>query len=252
MPGHPWLEALRGDLVDRGLPPDYAARFVQELDDHIRDILQEEEERMHTEMPEAAPRPDFAVSVADRLGPPEVLAEQAVAEYRRTTFAGRHPVWMFVVAPMPALVLGWFLFVVAGALGFEGVAYLLTGGREVAETEVPLALRRALYAYFYSSAFVPPALLALWWCRLARRSGRGLRWGLAACLLIALAAGSFITQLTPPTPDAKGTFMIGFGIGRRASPLQVAQFAVPFLAAAGYLLWRGRAVKVFTPAAENG
>src|SRR5205085_2334049 len=109
------------------------------------------------------------------------------------------------------------------------------------------------YSYFYGGAFVPPALVTLWWCRFARRSGRGWKWGLASCLLVAAVAGTFVSQLKAPTPTEKGTLMIGFGVGPHVSVWQAAQFAVPLLTAAGCAVWAGRSVHFRrTPAACPG
>src|SRR5882672_2136870 len=103
MPDQGWLEALRGDLARRGLPAGYVNRFLQALEDHIEDVSQEREESMRTDAEVA----ESVSALEERLGGREKLADQAAAEYRRANFAGRHPVWTFVVAPVPALILCW-------------------------------------------------------------------------------------------------------------------------------------------------
>jgi hypothetical protein len=130
MPGQPWLEALRGDLARRGLPPGYVKRFLRELEDHVEDISQEQEEIMRTDAQGTTMESNAALSVEERLGGREQLAEQAVAEFQRANFAGRHPVWTFLVAPIPAALIAWVLFYVVFVFGIEGLAWVAGGGVE--------------------------------------------------------------------------------------------------------------------------
>ena len=244
MPGRAWLEALRGDLARRGLPAGYVERFLQELGDHIEDLFQEQEERMRTEAHGTVSELDSAVAVEQQLGGREELAEQAVAEYRRATFAGRHPVWTFVIAPLPAAVVAWVLYFLIAGLGVEGFAWALGGAEwgERPEAEWPRLAVWAVHSLLPLGHYVPPALVVLAWCWLARRSGRRWTWGLASCLLVALVAGLFVSQLTPKTATGKGSLMLGFGVGG-LSWRQAAQFAAPLLVAAYYAVRAGRAAR---------
>lgn len=235
MPNHPWLEALSGDLARRGLPPYYVARFIQELDEHIED-LSREEEAMSTEVME------------ERLGSREELAAEAVAHFRHVRFSGRHPILMFLLAPVPALLLCWVLYFVLPVLACEYAPRLL--GYDPFATpaaEWSPGIVAFVQSIRYASAYLPPAVAVLLWCWLARRSGRGWRWGLVSCLLIALVASLYTIRLELPTATARGSLMIGFGfppfVWRQAAPFAVPQFAVPLLLG-GWLLWRqGRAAR---------
>lgn len=229
MPGQTWFDALRGDLARRGLPRAYVERFLRELEDHVQDVFQEQEESMRMEALE------MEMAVEQRLGGCEELAEQAVAKYRRANFAGRHPVWTFVVAPLPAAILAWVLYLVLGSLVIGALVWALGGGMEGLErleSEQPAAAVWAARSFYNLSAFVPPAVVVLVWCRLARRSGRGWAWALASCLLIATIAGLFVWQLRFPTPEEKGALLLGLGFQPRL--IQAVQFAVPLAIAAAY------------------
>ena len=87
-----WRDRLREELRKRNLPPAYAARLIEELADHVTDLEQEN------------PSMDAQMLVEEKLGSPESLAEAAAAALAGRTFAGRHPVLMFLVVPIPTTV----------------------------------------------------------------------------------------------------------------------------------------------------
>lgn len=101
MASPPWLEEVRQRLVKHSLPPTYIRGFIAELTDHFHDLT---EENMNTE-----------VDVSSRLGEPAQVADAAVAVYRQRRFLGRHPILVFGVSPVLALIV---LFV-AWCLGLE-------------------------------------------------------------------------------------------------------------------------------------
>jgi hypothetical protein len=247
MSNHPWLEALRGDLMRQGLPADYVARLVQELEDHVEDLFLEQENCMHTEVPEK--NPSLRDGLEQRLGSREQLMDRAVAEYRQRTFTGRHPVWIFLIAPIPAAIVCWALFFPLASLVLEGMAFVLGSGlgliHEPAE-EWPQAFIWAVRNLHLLSAFIPPAIVILIWHRLFRHSGRTKLWGIASCLLIALIAGLYVTRLVLPTADTKGNLQVGFGLTTSPTLQQVAQFVLP-LALGSYLVIRaGRGSKALS------
>jgi hypothetical protein len=234
MSSHRWLDALHGDLVRRGLPAPYAVRFVQELDDHWQDLFQEQEDGMTTGI--------MAEMIEKRLGSPEELADSAVAQFRAASFAGRHPVLTFVLAPIPAVTAGWALFFLTAYFVSLGLDALLGyGARSIhtPESELPAALDQALRAVLLLGAFLPPAVVAFLWYRLFRRSGRWWLWGLASCLLVAVAAGLYYSHLTFPTATERGSLTLGFS--NVGSAQQFVQFSVPLGVAGLCALWTRRA-----------
>jgi hypothetical protein len=98
VPDPKWLEELQKQLARRRLPATYVARLMDELSDHVTDLL---EDQMSTDALESR-------SVFERLGAPQDVARQAADEYRRRSFCGRHPILIFVVLPIVAAVVGLY------------------------------------------------------------------------------------------------------------------------------------------------
>jgi hypothetical protein len=248
MPNHPWLEALRADLHRQGLPADYIDRFVQELDDHIEDLILEQEANMHTEVRET--KADLAEVVEGRLGSREELSHRAVSEYRRESFTSLHPVLMFLIAPIPAVILCWALFFPLACLAPEGLGFVMGYGLGLIHEPVtnwPPAFTWTVRHLHGLSAFIPPALVILLWCRLFRRSGRARRWGMASCLLIAMTAGIYFTRLEPPTVDTKGKLTVGFCLTSSPTWQQLLQFFFPLVLGSYLVIRASRASKAWSP-----
>ena len=248
MPNHPWLETLPRDLLRQGLPADYIARFVQELDDHIEDLFLEQEAIMQTEV--QGTNSGVVGVLEQRLGSREQLTERAVAEYRKGSFSSRHPVLMFLIASIPAVIICWALYFPLACLIPEGLGIALGYGLGLIHKPVaewPQAFLWTVRHLHLNSAFVPPLIVVLFWCRLFRRSGRTRRWGLASCLVIALIAGLYVTRLEPPTVNTKGYLQVGLGLTTSPSLGQITQFLLP-LTLGSYLVMReNRAVRSLSP-----
>jgi hypothetical protein len=238
MPNHPWLEALREDLLRQGLPTEYIVRFIQELDDHIEDLFLEQEDIVHTDVERT--KPDLIEELEQRLGTREELADRAAAEYRKATFSGRHPILMFLFAPIPALIICWALFLALTFLAPEGLSFVLGYGLGLIHkpaVEWPPAFLWTVQHLHVLSAYIPSMLVILLWCRLFRRSGQARCWGFASCLLIALIAGLYFTQMELPTTDTKGKLTLGLCLTSSPSWQQLLQFLVP-LALGSYFVMR--------------
>src|SRR5205814_320 len=82
-----WPEELRRSLRQQNLPRAYVDRLVEELSDHSIDLQTEN------------PSMDAQVAL-DRIGSADKIAAVASCEFRRRTFASRHPWLAFVVAPV--------------------------------------------------------------------------------------------------------------------------------------------------------
>jgi hypothetical protein len=161
-------------------------RVLREFDDHADDIAGEGD----------APRA--------RLGEPAQLAQRFAAEYRARHFAGRHPWFVFLVAPIPCTILAAILSYIAGF-----------GLLELLGAASPLGAMRwssQFLAIIVCNAGLILPLLSVTWIfgRWAFRSGCGARW-LWTVTALQCSLGA-ITQLNMalPTEPGNGTFSVGF------------------------------------------
>jgi hypothetical protein len=215
MPPSTWHSELRRALVRRRLPQDYRERLMGELLDHFYDLM---EENPHMD----------ARTLTSRLGWPDDLARAASAEYRRRTFAGRHPIVTFLVAPVPTVA----TLIVGLLLLLFGVAWLVPdkwihSSRGVAITPI------VLFAIAWTLRLAPFAVAALLFTRGAARSGCDFRWSMAATALVVLFAGAFNVWFEAPTlvPES-GRFGLGFALP--TGPVQLLQASVPLAIALWY------------------
>src|SRR5262245_6940582 len=115
MPGHPWFEILRRDLVRQRLPAHAINRYLRELADHAED---------HATSTGAV---QTESGLDNLLGERDLLVEQATQEYRLATFSGRHPILTFVLAPIPVAFGAWLAYFLVVGLMFLGVGYVAYG-----------------------------------------------------------------------------------------------------------------------------
>lgn len=179
-----------------------------------------------------------------RLGTPQTLALAAESEYRRRTFAGRHPIFTFIGGPFVAvfaMVVGTVTIVlIASAL----VDLATDGGLRAndAARNPPSAWEMALMQGLNCIVrFVPFGLSCWLFFRLAVRSGLP-AWGAVACGIVAVLGFSFWAAVDQATPDAMGCWTLGFAW--RADFDQAVQAIVPAVATA-WLVWHA----LRTPAA---
>jgi hypothetical protein len=234
MDSQPWRERLVKHLREQRLPPAYIDRLVEELAEHVFDSQLEE-----TSME--------AQQALDRLGTTEQLAAVAGHEYRRRSFAGRHPWLTFVCGPI-AIVPMLFVTLI---LGFMAVGWLLIGAEWLLAAVIGLKLGTSDMAHLPLSdadaknewwcilgfdlyvRFVPFVLAAWVFCRLARRTE--LRtWGYAACAIVGIIAGFIVTRSVPSVGDKPGLWMIGLGF--QPELRQLMQLTVPLAVGCGLLM----------------
>ena len=168
-------------------------------------------------------------SVCGQLGNPRELAAGAAREYQKRTFSGRHPILMFLLAPLPLTLVAWVAVValIAGLFRWLGPE---------SGSDVPNAWRYGMPVVLVLWAVVPPTLVALLVCRMSVRSGRTWRWVAASLALIALATAAFQSDLRWPSQPGNGQLMVGFGLNSHPSAEQCLQFTFPLLAATLALL----------------
>lgn len=218
-------DRLARELRRRGLPAEYVERLLEELRDHVSDLVafQEGGHGMEAEKIHGA---------AERLGSEATLASAAVQEFRRRTFTGRHPVLMFLLAPIPLTLFAWIIyFLAAYAVGCLGV---LVGGDWVRIegkpfSEWPAFVVWSQMAFLFAAPIVPPTLVTVLMCRWASRSGRHWLWPAAACLLFALLAGLFHIRLELPYAPGTGKLMLCLMYSRRTPVAQLLHGAIPLI-----------------------
>src|SRR5204863_3268813 len=92
-------------------------RLLAEWDDHLADLEDEREFDMNAarkpEQERAQERSTDILNIAQRLGDPAQLAAFAEQQYRRRSFLGRHPIFMFLLAPLPLILTGEVVVIAA-------------------------------------------------------------------------------------------------------------------------------------------
>lgn len=189
VPQH-WRSRLVKELRRQGLPRDYVDRLVDEWSDHASDLILEN------------PSMDAENVVESRLGKSEHLAEVATKEFRRRTFAGRHPILAFVISPLLMVI-----FTTGVILVLTGLMLDLGVGNPVLQNGIGFCCSALL-------PFAPFLLSTLLFVWLGRRAG--LRyWGMVACAIIAIAALGFRAEATAKTADHQGRIILyyDFAVG---------------------------------------
>jgi hypothetical protein len=222
MSGRRWLESVERELSRSKLPRQEVARLVAELADHLADVMESRSAAgtcpargkagvvSLTYLTEEDMSMD--ASVVESLGSPAEIAETAVREFRRRrNLLSRSRLaafCTFVLLPLPALCLAWST-VVAGLmllgeiLDGAGLPDASEWG-EVTGGEIIL-----VYLVMYLILLVPAAGVAALFGRLARKTALHWRWGIVACLLVAMGTGLMRVQAT--FSDSPGKNMIMFG-----------------------------------------
>ncbi len=230
-----WHDELVAELRRRGLPRAYCRRLAAEMVDHYHDALAEASAGAPSSYATSLEPGDHGMeaervqTVCGQLGDPHTLAAGAAREYHRRTFSGRHPILMFLVAPLPLALVAW-----AGTVASIATLFGWLGPK--GGSDVPEAWRYGMPVVLVLWAVVPPTLVALLVCRMSVRSGRTWRWVFASLALIALATAAFQSDLRWPSRPGNGQLMVGFGLNSHPSAEQCLQFAFPLLAATLALL----------------
>lgn len=232
------LEGLVGDLVRRGLPVEYAERAVAELEDHRQDLLAEAER-------DGLPGEAAESLAAERLGNTKTLSRKIVRDYRRRSFAGRHPWWTFVAAPLPTMVLAWaaLILTIWGAAEAAKLVIGDWGGPIDLCKPNPPWVHPAVCALLFLIVNFGPTATACIYAWLASRGGHGLRWLTAACLPLALVAAILFFKVES-LPGGHGRVMFGLMLAEPVkmlrlftSPLQLTQLLLPLVAATCIYSW---------------
>jgi len=210
-----WLERCAAELRKRHLPASYRARLLEELADHLSELEQET-----TSM-------DAQVLLEERIGCPEVVAAEARSEFNRRTFAGRHPVLTFGVAPLFAVlgILLATLFVAWCAVWLLA----MTTPQLMEQVTPPTTFQWCMvYCVLWFVRLVPFGLTAWLFARTGRRVHRP-RWGLIACTIVAAFAFVFWMTVHTATDRVQGQVVFGFAFQQFPHPEQYVQAALPLV-----------------------
>jgi hypothetical protein len=216
-----WLDRFAAELQRQHLPARYSARLLEELADHLSELEQET-----TSM-------DAQVLLEERIGRPEVIAAEARSEYTRRTFAGRHPVLTFGVAPL-FTVIGSLLAALFVAWGAVWLLAMTTP--QLLEEKVPPTPFQwfMVYCVLWFVRLVPFGLSAWLFTRVGRRLHRP-NWGLLACTIVASLAFVFWMGIRTATSELQGQVFFGLAVQQLPHPEQFVQAALPL--AIGLVSW---------------
>src|SRR5687767_4504079 len=162
------LDQLSYELQQRDLPAAYIARYVDELREHITDLIEERKSNMSKDALTDA-------EVVAQIGAPVSLADAASVEFSRRSFFGRHPIATFLLAPIPLAVFAWVAtFATMFSCG-AGVVLLaqslgMASSNDSVASWSPAAIL-AILTVFSLGVVGPPAALTMFLCRLAHRNG---------------------------------------------------------------------------------
>jgi hypothetical protein len=218
MKNQAWLDELRERLEKHALPPAYIRRFMEELSDHLQDIM---EENMNTE-----------ANSTSRLGKPEQISESAIVAYRQRNFLSRHPTaafFVFSISPilsliaLDALVLGIFVLAI-WLIGEEAASGITKKIGLVGQAIAPYLL-----ALFF--LVIPSIVLSILYCRLAKRLCLRKSWMFASCISLAAMAMCVFWSASFSDIPGKNNLSCGFGIPAWKGwipPIQnLVQFIIP-------------------------
>ncbi|MFO1093386.1 MAG: hypothetical protein U0992_08755 [Planctomycetaceae bacterium] len=195
-----WLKRLDAQLRRHHLPAGYRARLLDELADHLSELEQETASM------------DAPLLLEERLGTPSELAAQARSEFDRRTFAGRHPVLTFGVAPVfgvlaTVVVTLWLAFYVVWLAD-------MTTPQQLASGVPPTALQwSVVYAVIWFVRLVPFVAMAMTFAYVGRRIHQP-RCVLLASAIIAGLASIFWMQACAVSPEVQGQVRVSLALGK--------------------------------------
>ncbi|QJW99896.1 HAAS signaling domain-containing protein [Frigoriglobus tundricola] len=214
-----WLERVANELAGRGVPAGVRARLMEELRDHLDDLM------------EGGVNVATESDVSRLMGTPEGLADASVGVTRPATWVRRHPLVVFGLAPVPVAILGVAVYLLAA----WAVGSAVAAGYDCEISEIPRGvLIPTATAFAYSIGFVPflPLVAAFGWLGVRCRAGA---WWLAAAVAqVALLAGAATTELHESDLPGASQLVVGLGL-----PLtgwrQVVQLLITVLIGGAYL-----------------
>ena len=242
MANQPWLDEVQRQLAENGLPPSYIRRFMDELADHLEDLMEETMSKETNHFGSALPHHRANTSPAEhggrnetnhlaQLGEPSEIANAATIAYSQRTFFGRHPVAKFLVfgiSPVFSMTLAFCFTLTCMIL----LCWLCnTYCAEQANNYIRSFKNPAAFGSWVMSVatlILPATLLTILYSRWADRSKLNPKWMLLSCFVVSIismaTAHIFIISEIP----GKSTYTIGFSFPP-AIPQQYVQLLVPLV-----------------------
>jgi hypothetical protein len=196
-----WLDELGSELRKAKLPLPYIGRLMDELSDHLEDVLKEHDMSKDAQI---------APTIAGRMGSATDVASSAAAEFRQASFWRRHPRLAFIGLPILVMPILWIpgmasVDLIAAAQNswdFNGI----WPGRLSPDV---LALMRVCCV---ATTLLPALLAGLLFAWLGARTGMATRWPLIACAIVGLmSALTRVGFLMTPLPDTHAWQTVEFG-----------------------------------------
>ncbi len=225
------IEQFERRLAELGCPPRKLRRYVQEIRDHHEDLKR-------AALEEGLAEAQAEARASRLLGEPVELAELFAAGLRQSSWFGRHRVLTFCLLP-PAGVFGASIFGLGTVLALLRLCYSeadwgVVAGEGDGLNLIALGIRTSWYLAL--------ALMTLMFCWLARRSGAGIRWALAACAVCSFQSFFGFYQIVPHATT----------IGYSLSPNWLGPLTPLAIGAATYFLHRRAGHKLeASPAGEQ-
>ncbi len=225
-----WLDELAGELRKAKLPHPYIARLMDELSDHLEDVLQEKGMSKDARSSQ---------TIAGRMGSATDVASSAAAEFREASFWRRHPFVAFIALPILVVPILW----IPGMAGVDLIAaaqnswdfHIVSPGRF---SPGALALMRLCCV---AATLLPAIAAAVFFAWLGARKGLQTRWPLIACAIVGLmSAATNVGFLMTPSAETNAWQTIDFGLWTGPGLiLQLVKVALP-LAVCVWILRRHR------------
>ncbi len=167
---HKYFKELRTLLIRNYVPLRTIRKTIAELSDHAEELIQSYKDEGH-------PR-EIAENLAiEKLGRKEIIVERLIAENRNSHFAGRHPIFNFLILPFALMMLIPPLILIPSM--FIGLGWIFSGG----PLEAIVIGFTAIENFCIYGLFV---LITIRVCFLILNNFRGIRWILYSTSILAL------------------------------------------------------------------
>lgn len=196
-----WLDELGGELRKAKLPHPYIARLMDELSDHLEDVLEENEMSK-----------DALVSqtIAGRMGSATDVAGSAAAEFRQASFWRRHPFLSFIALPILVVPILW----IPGMAGVDLIAAAQNSWdfNTISPSQFSPGVLALMQLCCVAATLLPAVAAGVFFAWLGARKGLQARWPMIACTIVGLmSAETKVGFLMTPLAETNAWQTIEFG-----------------------------------------
>lgn len=228
------FDQLRERLLSEGVAPRHVRRYLNELADHLADLIAEEERT-------GLSRTEAESAALKRLGGMDDLAKAMIGRMQFRSWTVRAPWATFGVAPLLVLAGAYFI---ALFILWSGWKMFLPG----AETPFGVRVSGPIYSleniYFQTGRMIYfGAPIFVGWCMamVAVRQRIKITWPAIGLVLVALIGCMVQVHATGPVAaGGAGHVSLSLGLGSYFEGTLLYAAVVLFLAALPYLAWRLR------------